>query len=217
MEMRDANYYYMLAGLLVTLALAPVFKQLFPATSALITYGAFTATMLIGTWTLLDSRWQFQAGLGLAAVSLAATVYRVWRPTSATLVILSAVMVVFCLISSAFILGRILRGPGVDGNRLTGAACVYLLLGILFSQLNMLLFLADAESFKGLSAASTQLAGPDLLYYSFVTMTTLGYGDIVPASPVAKALAYLTAVAGHLYVAILIGALVGQYLRREAD
>ena len=52
----------------------------------------------------------------------------------------------------------------------------------------------------------------NLLYYSFVTLTTLGYGDITPIHPVARTLAYLEAVIGQLYIAVLIASLVGRYL-----
>ena len=106
---------------------------------------------------------------------------------------------------------------GVDANRLTGAVCVYLLLGVSIGLLNILVYKFAPDAFRGLSGDSTQWHGLDLLYYSFVTMTTLGYGDITPVAPMAKALAYLAAVVGQLYVAILIGALVGLYLRRDED
>lgn len=48
-----------------------------------------------------------------------------------------------------------------------------------------------------------------MIYFSFVTLTTLGYGDITPAGPVARSLAYTEAIAGQLFIAILIGSLVG--------
>lgn len=51
----------------------------------------------------------------------------------------------------------------------------------------------------------------DLLYYSYVTMTTLGFGDITPATRIASALTYLEAISGVMYVAILVASLVGAY------
>ncbi len=217
MAARDPNFFYMLCGLLAILLFAPVLKQAFPELASLLTNVAFTLTLLIGTGTLLASRREFRAGLALAALSLAVTIYQVYRPGVGSSVVGILVWLAFCGMSAAFILARIARGRGIDGNRLTGAVCVYLLLGVSIGLLNMLVYSFAPDAFRGLSGGGAQWHGLDLIYYSFVTMTTLGYGDITPVTPVAKALAYLAAVAGQLYVAILIGALVGLYLRREAD
>ena len=53
------------------------------------------------------------------------------------------------------------------------------------------------------------------LYFSFVTMTSLGYGDISPVSAIARALAYLEAVSGQFYIAILVAGLVGAHMSRR--
>ena len=55
----------------------------------------------------------------------------------------------------------------------------------------------------------------DLLYYSFVTLTTLGYGDITPEGSIARVIAYLAAIVGQFYIAILVGTLVGMYLSQR--
>jgi hypothetical protein len=51
----------------------------------------------------------------------------------------------------------------------------------------------------------------DLLYYSYITLSTLGYGEITPVSRAAQSLAYLEAICGVMYVAVLVSALVGSY------
>ncbi len=56
---------------------------------------------------------------------------------------------------------------------------------------------------------SPEARGPVLVYYSFVTMTTVGYGDITPVSPPARTLAWLEAMMGQFYIAVLVAALVG--------
>ena len=58
---------------------------------------------------------------------------------------------------------------------------------------------------------------PELAYYSFVTLTTLGYGDITPATPYARALSNLEAIFGQFYIAILVAALVGIYIANRID
>ena len=53
---------------------------------------------------------------------------------------------------------------------------------------------------------------PEFMYYSFVTITTLGYGDLTPVRPLARAVTYLEAIVGQFYVAVLVAWLVGMYL-----
>ena len=66
------------------------------------------------------------------------------------------------------------------------------------------------------------LTGPEMIYYSFITLTTLGYGDIVPVSPSARSLATLEALTGQLYLTVLVARLVGLHIthasrRRSAE
>ena len=72
-------------------------------------------------------------------------------------------------------------------------------------------------SFEGIAGPTTEAHAKAIqfLYYSFVTLTTLGYGEITPASPVAQTLAYMEAVTGQFYLTILVAALVGMLLSRR--
>jgi uncharacterized membrane protein len=67
-------------------------------------------------------------------------------------------------------------------------------------------------SFQGLSEPLSQGWSIDWLYFSFVTMTALGYGDITPVSATARTLAYLQAVFGQFYIAIFVAGLVSAYI-----
>jgi len=55
----------------------------------------------------------------------------------------------------------------------------------------------------------------DYIYFGFVTLTTLGYGDVTPVSPMARSMAVLIAITGQLYMTILIAMLVGKFLARS--
>ena len=88
----------------------------------------------------------------------------------------------------------------------------YLLLGLVFSLLLGLThrIFPDAFNFPewvDLTASRTS----DYIYYGFVTLTTLGYGDIAPQIPIAKSVATLTSVSGQIYLAVIIALLVGKY------
>lgn len=92
----------------------------------------------------------------------------------------------------------------------------YLLLGLAYSVLIAAIEIIEPASFSfGLSemqVRDTISDFSDYVYYTFVTYSTLGYGDIVPKLPFAKALVILITISGQLYLTILIAMLVGKYL-----
>lgn len=84
----------------------------------------------------------------------------------------------------------------------------YLLLGIIFS----ILFAITYRNFQGAFYFPEQPENfGDFLYYGFVTLSTLGYGDIVPKLPIAKSLALLTTIAGQFYMATIIAIIISKY------
>ncbi len=108
-------------------------------------------------------------------------------------------------------------GGEVDQNRLMGAMCVYLLIGLAWAYVFTLIHVVSPTSFEGIVGPTTDAHAKAMqfVYYSFVTLTTLGYGEITPASPVAQTLAYMEAVSGQFYLTILVAALVGMILSRR--
>jgi hypothetical protein len=105
------------------------------------------------------------------------------------------------------ILGYALRGGRVDGEKVAAAVCVYLMIGVLWHNSYVLLDLLIPGSFN-----TAALSGGDLFYFSFITLSTLGYGDITPVNGPAQALAYTEALIGQLYLTILVARLVGLYI-----
>jgi hypothetical protein len=110
------------------------------------------------------------------------------------------------------VIGRATFGLGrVTWHRVRGAVALYLIIGLLFAHLYGLLNVFVAGAFAnvppGLSADAVFYHGR-LLYFSFVTLTTTGYGDIVPLHPIARSLASLQSVIGQLFPATLLARLV---------
>jgi len=95
----------------------------------------------------------------------------------------------------------------------------YLMLGLSFSILIALISTFDqrAFSFPHLTENAVQNISQfsNYTYYGFVTLTTLGYGDVVPHSSAAKSLSILIAITGQMYIAIIIAALVAKYLNQS--
>lgn len=98
----------------------------------------------------------------------------------------------------------------ITTDRTAGAIAVYLLLGLLWALVYGVVSANDPAALKGLEAFNMEESGAqqDYIYFSFVTLTTLGYGDMSPVSPVAKTLAWFEAVVGQLFLAVTLARLV---------
>jgi len=214
-DTRQANFSYLLAGLLVALLAGPVIHEFTDQSAQLIVQIAFSATLIVGIWSFIDSRRWFRIGIVLALLELVITVFDALRPTPVFEFSAMLIAMAFCSLSLAFALVNVMRGTRMDFNRMTGAICVYLLLGIVLGILNTFIYRLVPGSFSGLPPVSDGEQGMNLIYYTYVTMTTLGYGDISPVGPLARALAYLAAIAGQFYIAILVGMMVGLYLSQH--
>ena len=96
----------------------------------------------------------------------------------------------------------------------------YLMLGMSFSILIGLVCIIDptAFSFKHLTGAMDPSISyvSNYFYFGFVTLTTLGYGDVVPLTPVARSLSIFTSITGQMYVAIIIALIVSKYLSQKS-
>ncbi len=117
----------------------------------------------------------------------------------------------FLLLLTFLILGQALREGLTTSHRIMGAVAAYLLVGMIWSEAYYLVALLVPEAFSiqgPLVPGGRQSLQSQLFYFSFVTLTTLGIGDIVPLHPIARMLVIVEGVAGQLFPAILIARLV---------
>lgn len=106
----------------------------------------------------------------------------------------------------------VLKAKKISGEEIAGSISVYLLIGITWGYLYLLVsILIPGAFYSSTLAEGGRLYAGDLLYYSFVTLTTVGYGDIVPVATLARSLAVLEAVLGVLFIAVLISRLISLY------
>jgi hypothetical protein len=102
----------------------------------------------------------------------------------------------------------------VTTDNVVGAICAYMLLGIGTALVYAVVESLYPGSFQATGATADDLASPVLrksvlVYFSFVTLTTSGYGDITPATPLTRILAVMEAVTGQFYLAVLVAGLIG--------
>ncbi len=131
-----------------------------------------------------------------------------------------AVTFAFFVIICCIIMQDVFNGS-ITSNKICGAVCVYILTGFCFAMLHMIICLADHNAYRnnyfGVDSTNSMEASynsyveryPLFVYFSFCTFSTVGYGDIVPISRVARSLSFLEATFGQLYLAVLVARLVG--------
>jgi len=112
------------------------------------------------------------------------------------------------------VLRHIFRQKDVTLETIYGAIVAYILIGILWIYLYQLTEFIHPDSFS-VSQALADDARKSLYHFSFVTLTTLGYGDITPVSGSARSLATLEAITGQMYIAVLIARLVGIHISQN--
>lgn len=122
-----------------------------------------------------------------------------------------AFVVALYLFIIRLMLRRIFIARIVSIDTIGYALCTYVLLGSVWTLLYAPFAAYDPQAFSQPLDVSSGHPGTSLIYFSFVTLTTLGYGDISPVSPVVRSLAILQALTGTLFLAVLISRLVGSY------
>jgi len=217
--MQKGNFIYMLIGLLILLVFGPVLSRLFPDITALIIQLTFVALMVIAVWSLSARPSIFLAGIGLAALNCLLVVIDIFLNLEIIFLLNILSILLFSVLSAALAARSILFSGVINMNKIVGSICIYLLLGLIWGLVYKLIAMADLNAFEGLGMPLDQMRGNlwEYIYFSFVTLTTLGYGDITPFSPLVRTLAYLEAISGQFYLAILVASLVAAYLANRAS
>jgi hypothetical protein len=206
-------------ALLVILAGALLVAPLLPVGGA----GRFAAKLIVvfamasAVWGVRPGRVLLLPTVVVAVLTAAASAAQLGFPARGWIVVDRAASLLFVVLVVCCITRNVWREREVGPDTIVGGVAVYLLLAVAWSSAYQLLEFLVPGSLEVVSGSGghwgpwEEAPGqyPRLILFSFVTLTTLGYGDVVPASPLAGILASLEAVAGPLYLTILIARLVG--------
>lgn len=137
-------------------------------------------------------------------------------PNTDLILLSNACIVILLTLFTISILGGVLRAGSVDTDKIYGALCVYLLIGYAWAFGYAILDQVQPGAFV---IPDGPMTAPDhvervmrMRYFSFVTLTTVGFGDITPRSAAARTLATLEAIMGQIYLAVLVARLVGLHI-----
>ncbi len=158
---------------------------------------------------MAHGRWTMFAGIGLLAASFAFAFFERGVPGLASRVVV-AVTNFLTYATLSLLVARAVFGPGpVSSHRIRGAIVLYLNVGLMFASIDRILAETLPDSYHGLPPLSDPPAlNAAMTYFSFTTLTTIGYGDIIPVHPIARSIATLEGIIGLLYPATLLARIV---------
>jgi hypothetical protein len=202
---------YLLAALLVLLLVYPFLGD---SLSHRLIGGFLNITILVAAaYAAGQSRRMIALAVLLAAPSLGLQIAHVFTRDAVVAELLFLTYAIFYGFTIGHVLRYVLTAGEVTTDKIQAAIAGYILAGLLWASLYLFLDQRHPGSFSynGASDATNLLAFQDLLYFSFVTLTTTGYGDIAPVTAHARSLAIIEQLAGTFYIAILIARLTGLY------
>ena len=204
--MAKASSIALLGTLLLVFVALPLIHHGQKALAGLIFSGVFG----IGLYSISERRRQLVIGFSLMAPAI---LFAVIRPLVEEIHVITLVGLASYALAFGFLLwvmiGRLLRTRSVTIDTITTAVTGYILIGIFWAFLYAIVLKLQPGSIRGLEAMQE---ADDVFYFSFVTMTTLGYGDMAPVTPLARVVAAMEAVVGQLYIAVTIARLVGLHI-----
>ena len=178
-----------------------------------------TSTIVICLTALLAFHTSHVRGRWLTAVRIASVIAVVASVNSAIFHTHRAVGTTFAIIALLIlatpiaVVSRIIKHTRVTAETLMGAVAVYVLIGLVFSYADYAVQLVTGHSFF---AQSGQFNEQDFVYYSFITVTTVGYGDLTPTTGMPRTFAVTEALAGQIFLVVMVSRLVAMYSPRAS-
>jgi len=164
--------------------------------------------MIIALWSVRFTGSIFKAGIVLIVIAVMSKLAITFVDKTEFEIIQLIILLFFFLLILKPTSEQALFSDEITGNNIMGSICIFLLLGFIWAIFYLLATEITPTSFSGIELTTWKQNLPDFIYFSYVTLTTLGYGDILPVSPLARFLVYIEAIVGVFYMAIVVSSLV---------
>jgi voltage-gated potassium channel len=198
-----------LLSLLVLFFFSALFEQLGSEVLGKLTGIFLTVIVMVAVWTIGRSYRSLSIRIAITALLLTVVALELLFDHYGIAILQLLMLLGFFGLTIVLACRQVLFSGAVDLNRIVGAICIYIFLAIAWALAYLLVEYFFPGSIPDLPGGDWRESMQKSVYYSFVTMTTLGFGDISPLQPVARYLTYLEAVTGQFYIAILVASLVG--------
>jgi voltage-gated potassium channel len=203
------NFIYLTASLVALLLFSALIDTLPQSSSHLILEAAVVATFAVGYLSLsFGLAWNRFVRFLLIALVASSVLHELglWAYASFMNLLLMFLFFAGAAYHSSL---QVLFSGRVDSNIIVGSIAIFLLLGLIWATLYLIAMEFSSGAFNGMPAKNWVENFPVACYFSFVTLTTLGYGEISPAQPFSRVLVYLEAITGVFYMTVVVASLVG--------
>jgi len=203
------NFTYLAVGLVLLLFIGALADHLPGNLAPRIVQAATVAALLTGALSLKEHRSRLAISIIFTLVALLLVAGGVILENTGFSYAYLLVLLCFFGWVTWLVTRNVLFTGTIDSNKIVGAVCIYMLLGLIWAI--VYLFIAEfvPGAFNGLPQAPWLDNFAAAIYFSFVTITTLGYGDISPVLPLPRFFAYMEAIVGVFYMAVLVASLIG--------
>ncbi len=205
------NFLYLTVGIVVLLFVGALSDQFEGMVGHQLVQAFSVINIVVGIYGFKSTEKWFHTGVGII-VSVIAVVIIGLALELLHLYYLHLILLFCFYLWAIWLAGKqvlLAEAKAVDANRIVGAICIYLLMGLIWALMYLFIAQAIPGAFNGVEQLVWYDNFADVAYYSYVTLTTLGYGDISPVAPIARFLVYMEAVVGVFYMAILVASLIG--------
>lgn len=204
------NFKYLTLALILLLFGTALAQQFTDASLQRFTQSTTVVTLLFVVWGVRNQKLEFKRAFVFPLLIILTSAGGYWLDSNDLDYAHLLIMLVFFIITANQTARQVLLQGEIDGNKILGSICLYMLLGLIFALLFTLFYLHTEPAFSGVESNLPWFKVlPDFVYFSFVTLTTLGYGDVAPVHSLTKFLVYIEAIIGQFYLAVLVASLVG--------
>lgn len=172
-------------------------------------FGFVVALAMIGCALFMSgSTAAFIAMLVAFGMNLTAALHRLSDPSAFDIHLEVGAWLILAVTLGWVVARQVFAAGRVTYHRIIGAILLYFLISLIFVALYALVGQMIPKAFSGIAIDDNTALASNLIYFSFVTLTSTGYGDVVPVHPIARSLCNLESIIGQLYPAILLARLV---------
>ena len=210
------NFFYLMLALVLLLLSTAVAQQFFDTSIQRLVQSTTVITLIIVVWGVKSENALFSKTAIYPIAIIVASAAGYWLDKYGLAYMHLLLMLAFFVSSAIQIAKQVLLFGPINLNKIVGAICLYLLLGLIWALLYTLSEVFFDTAFNGIAPhLEWYLLFPDFVYFSFVTLTTLGFGDVSPSMPITRFLVYFQAVLGQFYLAVLVASLVGSHMSQR--
>ena len=212
-EQYEGNFLYLLASMVFLMLVTSSLDYFEERLAYLIWELMIMATLIIGVWSLAHDRKWFITGIALSLTIVLLVIIAETTNIHWLVYLIVLCWFLFFLMAFVFTVMAVIRTREIDANSIVGAICVFMMAAYMWSMTYSVILMFDPAAFKGVDIGlSITDRFSQMTYFSFVTITTLGYGDISPVLPIAQSIVVLEAMFGQFFIAIFVAGMLAVHV-----